>query len=112
MPKISPAKTWEGLAGGWIFCVIAAILAAGWLKTGYVTVYFGLVCGMITGFVSLCGDLLASYYKRKVKIKDYSNWLLGQGGFLDRFDSFLVTGAVYYFLYIVIFREEGSGFIK
>ncbi|MDP4262257.1 MAG: phosphatidate cytidylyltransferase [Bacteroidota bacterium] len=111
-PKISPTKTWEGLAGGWWCCMIAAILAAGWLKMGFVAIYFGLLCGVLTGLVSLWGDLLASFYKRKVQVKDYSNWLPGQGGFLDRFDSFLLTGAVYYWVYILIFKEGFSEFIK
>jgi phosphatidate cytidylyltransferase len=111
-PSISPSKTWEGLAGGWLFCIIAALLAAGWLKTGFVTIYFGLLFGILTGLISFWGDLLASYYKRKVMVKDYSNWLPGQGGFLDRFDSFLLTGAVYYILYVTVFKEGFSEFIK
>jgi phosphatidate cytidylyltransferase len=111
-PRISPTKTWEGLAGGWLCCIIAAILAAGWLKTGFVTIYFGILFGLLTGLVSFWGDLLASYYKRKVKVKDYSNWLPGQGGFLDRFDSLLMTGAIYYILYITVFKEGFDEFIK
>lgn len=111
-PKISPAKTWEGLAGGWICCIVAALLAANWLQPGVAIKYFGLFSGLLTGFISLCGDLLASYYKRKVQVKDYSDWLPGQGGFLDRFDSFLLTGAVYYLLYITVFKEGLSGFIQ
>ncbi|HVG41101.1 MAG TPA: phosphatidate cytidylyltransferase, partial [Chitinophagaceae bacterium] len=53
----------------------------------------------LTALFSLTGDLWASYYKRKIKIKDYSNLLPGQGGFLDRFDSLLITGAFYFILY-------------
>ena len=111
-PGISPAKTWEGLAGGWLAGIAAALLAAGWLKTEMNSLYIGLFSGSFTGFVAFMGDLLASYYKRKAQVKDYSNWLPGQGGFLDRFDSFLVTGAMYYLLYIVIFKSAFSTFIK
>ena len=35
------------------------------------------------------GDIIESYFKRKNKIKNSSNFLPGHGGFLDRFDSFI-----------------------
>jgi phosphatidate cytidylyltransferase len=109
VPKVSPAKTREGLAGGWLFCIAAAIMAAGWVSLSLSRAIF---FGLLTGLTCFIGDLLASYYKRKVQVKDYSNWLPGQGGFLDRFDSFLCTAAVYYFLYIIIFRDNFDFLIK
>lgn len=111
-PAISPTKTWEGLAGGWICCIIAAILAAGWLPITGPVLFTGIIAGLCTGLVSASGDLFASWYKRKTRVKDYSNWLPGQGGFLDRFDSFLATGCVCYWVYIVIFKEQFGLFIK
>jgi phosphatidate cytidylyltransferase len=99
-PSISPTKTIEGLAGGWICCIVAAILGGSWVKANISEV---VLFGLFTGFASVCGDLAASCYKRKLKIKDYSNWLPGQGGFLDRFDSLLVVGFLYYLLYILVF---------
>ncbi|HTD94074.1 MAG TPA: phosphatidate cytidylyltransferase [Chitinophagaceae bacterium] len=99
VPGISPTKTVEGLAGGWLFCILASLLAAAWVDFSLVKA--GLY-GLLTGGLSFCGDLLASWYKRKVKVKDYSNWLPGQGGFLDRFDSLIMTGCVYYLLYLFI----------
>ncbi len=68
--------------------------------------------GILTGLSSFAGDMLASWYKRKVNVKDYSNWLPGQGGFLDRFDSFLMTGLIYYLLYITIFKDRFSAFVN
>ena len=108
-PSISPAKTWEGLAGGWACCMIAAMLAANWI---FVPVSTALLFGLLTGATSFSGDILASWYKRKAEIKDYSNWLPGQGGFLDRFDSLLCTAAIYFFLCITIFRDGFDSFIK
>jgi phosphatidate cytidylyltransferase len=108
-PAISPAKTVEGLAGGWIFCIGAAMMAANWVSLQLHTAAF---FGLLTGLTCLTGDLLASYYKRRTGIKDYSNWLPGQGGFLDRFDSFIVTGAVYFLLYSTIFKEAFTSFTK
>lgn len=101
VPAISPAKTWEGLAGGWLFCIAVAMMTGDWVS---LSLYKAALVGILTGLSCLCGDLLASWYKRKVGVKDYSNWLPGQGGFLDRFDSFLVTGTIYFMLYITIFK--------
>jgi phosphatidate cytidylyltransferase len=94
-PKVSPTKTWEGLIGGWLCCIGAAIMGRGWVS---IPLPESMLFGLLTGFTSFTGDFLASYYKRKVQVKDYSNWLPGQGGFLDRFDSFLFAVAIYYLL--------------
>jgi phosphatidate cytidylyltransferase len=108
-PSISPAKTWEGLIGGWLFCILVAMASAGWINIPF---YKGAVFGIVTGSTCFAGDMLASWYKRKTGVKDYSNWLPGQGGFLDRFDSFLVTGSVYFILYSLIFKHALTPFIK
>jgi len=108
VPKISPAKTVEGLVGGWVCCMIAAIMASTWVT---LDLFSAFLFGMLTGFTCFSGDLLASWYKRKIEVKDYSNWLPGQGGFLDRFDSFLFTAAIYYLLYITIFNGRFDLFI-
>lgn len=108
-PQISAAKTVEGLAGGWLFCLIAAMLAANWVN---ISLTDAILYGILTGLCSFAGDMLASWYKRKVNVKDYSNWLPGQGGFLDRFDSFLMTGLLYYLLYITIFKDRFSAFVN
>jgi phosphatidate cytidylyltransferase len=92
-PSISPAKTREGLLGGWLFCIGVSAASANWIELPF---YKGAVFGLLTGATSFAGDITASWYKRKVCVKDYSNWLPGQGGFLDRFDSFLVTGFIYW----------------
>jgi phosphatidate cytidylyltransferase len=108
-PRASPSKTWEGLVGGWLFCIIAALLGASWLSLSF---SHAAMFGIFTGLTSSIGDLLASWYKRKIHVKDYSNWLPGQGGFLDRFDSFLFTGAVYYLLFVSIFKAGLAPFTQ
>jgi phosphatidate cytidylyltransferase len=92
-PTISPAKTVEGLTGGWIFCILTALVARSWVHQ---SLFIALLCGTLTGLTSFIGDITGSYFKRLVKIKDYSNFLPGQGGFIDRFGSLMVTGAVYF----------------
>lgn len=103
VPSISPGKTIEGLIGGFFCCMLVAAFTSDWVHFSRIT---GLLFGMVTIASSFTGDILASSYKRKIGIKDYSNWLPGQGGFLDRFDSFLFTGFVYYILHVFIFKEE------
>ena len=98
--KISPAKTVEGVMGGFSFSIISSLLLANWL---HISVVAALVLALITAVSSFAGDLTASYYKRKMGVKDFSNFLPGQGGFLDRFDSLLLTGFVYFLLYLLNF---------
>lgn len=94
VPRISPNKTVEGFIGGMVFCILVSLLnnslieASAWQRVGM---------GVVTSFTALAGDLLASYHKRKLGIKDYSKLLPGQGGFLDRFDSFSLTMCLYAF---------------
>jgi phosphatidate cytidylyltransferase len=94
-PKISPAKTSEGLAGGIFFCILSTVLVAQTLNLP--TIFLG----FITAVFAFTGDLLASKYKRIAGIKDYSNLLPGQGGFLDRFDSMIMAGFGYGVLYFI-----------
>jgi len=99
VPKISPTKTVEGFAGSLVFCIASSLLGAEWVG---ISIMQAILCGLITGLTCFCGDLLASWFKRQKKIKDYSNWLPAQGGILDRFDSFIFTGAIFYLVSIFI----------
>jgi phosphatidate cytidylyltransferase len=86
-PKISPAKTVEGLLGGLVAAVAVALLTNEVL--GLTTPSRAAALAVATGLAGLAGDLAASWVKRRAGIKDFSNTLPGQGGFLDRFDSLL-----------------------
>jgi len=97
-PRISPTKTLEGLAGGIFFCVLASILTAPWMNISFFT---AIMFGLFTSITGFAGDILASFYKRIVGIKDYSNFLPGQGGFLDRFDSFMMAAFCYSVIYFL-----------
>lgn len=92
VPQISPGKTVEGLIGGTLFCLVAAVLARGWV--GF-SIPQALLMGMTTAPLALMGDILASYLKRILQVKDYSRLLPGHGGVLDRFDSFMMVGLGY-----------------
>ncbi|QIG80282.1 phosphatidate cytidylyltransferase [Stakelama tenebrarum] len=81
-PKVSPAKTWSGLAGG--------VLLAGLF--GVLMTYFGLpsYLAAATPFLAVVaqlGDLFESHIKRVAGVKDSDNILPGHGGMMDRLDG-------------------------
>jgi phosphatidate cytidylyltransferase len=50
-----------------------------------------LAIGAIVAVAGTYGDLVESMFKRSLKIKDSGEAIPGHGGFLDRFDSFLLA---------------------
>lgn len=98
-PILSPKKTVEGSIGG----LLGSILCCG--LYGLVLNFFSqnisiihlIIIGLICGVVCQIGDLSASSIKRSVNIKDYSNFIPGHGGILDRFDSILFASITVYF---------------
>jgi phosphatidate cytidylyltransferase len=112
LPRISPKKSWEGLAGGLAtaMAVSAGIVLAAkrfaWLPGGplaELSALHALVLGLVLGIVGVLGDLVESMFKRSVNTKDSAGLLPGGGGgILDMFDSLTFTPAVLYF-YLVWF---------
>jgi phosphatidate cytidylyltransferase len=96
-PRVSPGKTVEGLIGGVVFAMGSALLLSNLEGMDP-----GRALALATGVVAFAfaGDFLASLYKRRYGIKDFSRLLPGQGGFLDRFDSLIAGGSFlgWYFL--------------
>jgi len=52
--------------------------------------------------ISVFGDLLFSYFKRINQIKDYSNFIPGHGGILDRIDSVSLSSTIYFVVSIIV----------
>jgi phosphatidate cytidylyltransferase len=90
-PSVSPNKTIEGLAGGLSAAVLFAVVLR---QTLPASMGSALLLGALIGVASLAGDLTSSWVKRRAGIKDYAATLPGQGGFLDRFNSFISSGAI------------------
>lgn len=85
-PRISPGKTWEGLLGG----AIAALLAAVALRIaglGGLSWIDHAVVAAVAAIVGPLGDLSKSMVKRAHHIKDFGRLLPGHGGVLDRIDA-------------------------
>ncbi|MGM0622332.1 MAG: phosphatidate cytidylyltransferase [Bacteroidota bacterium] len=91
LPRISPGKTVEGVLGGAVVAIITSFLFHN--LTGKQTLNSLLLVIAII-FFAFTGDALASVYKRKFGVKDFSQLLPGHGGFLDRFDSLIAGGAI------------------
>lgn len=98
-PRVSPGKSWAGVWGGLaavaVFALIVSQLAA---ASGSETVLLVLAT-LVTGAVSVLGDLLESMLKRFRGIKDSSQLLPGHGGIMDRIDS--LTAAIPVFALII-----------
>jgi phosphatidate cytidylyltransferase len=92
VPKVSPGKTIEGLAGGATVALVTALSLS--TEAGF-SWRDGLLYGVGICFAALCGDLLASLYKRTQGVKDYGRLLPAHGGVLDRFDSFIMAGVFF-----------------
>lgn len=88
-PRISPKKTWEGLAGGTAAALIAGPLLGTWLVG--LNPWLGVLLGALIAAAAPCGDFAISLFKRMANIKDSSNLIPGHGGILDRLDSLLFT---------------------
>ncbi len=98
-PRVSPGKSWAGVWGGLaavaVFALIVSQLAA---ASGSETLLLVLAT-LVTGAVSVLGDLLESMLKRFRGIKDSSQLLPGHGGIMDRIDS--LTAAIPVFALII-----------
>lgn len=108
-PKISPNKTWAGLAGACVFGGLVGflyLLGAGLLSVEShfeVPSLIGIfVTGMLMGLFGQGGDLVVSAMKRTAKVKDTGALIPGHGGLLDRIDSMLLAAPVFYFLFSVL----------
>jgi len=108
-PRISPGKTWEGLAGGLATGILASVLFARLAHSPDAapgTALFGrLVIGhnhawFLGGFlasIGVLGDLVESLLKRSAGMKDSGRLFPGMGGILDVLDSLLFAAPALYF---------------
>jgi phosphatidate cytidylyltransferase len=99
VPRISPHKTWEGLAGSVLACLAAGGALLPVLLHGHV--WQGLILGAVAAVVAALGDLVESMIKRDLGIKDMGSLLPGHGGALDRIDAMLLTAPVTWLLLTV-----------
>jgi phosphatidate cytidylyltransferase len=98
-PVISPAKTWEGMAGAAIFAAVTGSIFAA--ACGIMAVWVGAVFGIIFAFIGQLGDLAESMIKRDAHQKDSSQAVPGFGGVLDIIDSPLMAAPFAYLFFLL-----------
>jgi len=86
-PTISNGKTIEGTFMGLFFSILATVLIKDLIDINFL---YALILGFTIGLFSFFGDLLESFFKRRIGIKDSCKFILGHGGFLDRFDVYIL----------------------
>ena len=97
IPRISPKKTVEGLAGGLTGAAITGAIAVALFGLG-IPWWGGLIAGLLIGVVGVIGDLAESLLKRQAGIKDSGTLIPGHGGLLDRLDALLFTWTAGWFV--------------
>ena len=96
-PRVSPKKSWEGLAAGTLACMGLWDLFR--CPQAGIELPFALACGVAVAVASVVGDLAESRMKREAGVKDSGTILPGHGGFLDRLDSLILVCVVAYWVF-------------
>ena len=100
LSAVSPKKTWEGTIGGALLCVVTiSILGSTIGLAKSISTFHWVMMASVCAVFGTLGDLLESKMKRLAGVKDSGQIMPGHGGFLDRFDSMLMT-APFIYLYI------------
>lgn len=123
-PRISPKKSWEGLAGGVIVGAGVGIIlfflarhfswgpdGVFWASSGIPLIGFPgtLALSLLLVAVGVFGDLIESMLKRAAGIKDSARFIPGIGGLLDVVDSLVFAPiAIYFALQIAAAIHHGA----
>lgn len=88
IPRISPQKTVEGVAGGLAAAMVTSLLCILAFGLDVAPVLAALI-GLGLGTIGMLGDLAESMLKRHAGVKDSGSLIPGHGGILDRIDAML-----------------------
>jgi phosphatidate cytidylyltransferase len=98
IPRISPAKTWEGFVGAIVVSAGASVVfarCAGDRLFG-MNLTHALILGAMLSMTAVVGDLIESLFKREAGVKDSGRFFPGIGGILDLLDSLLFNAPIMY----------------
>jgi phosphatidate cytidylyltransferase len=96
-PRLSPSKTWEGLACGMVACIGAVEIAG--LYQDWFSGWDALWLGIGVAIGAPLGDLFESALKRGAGRKDTGRLFGAHGGALDRLDAVIFTIVVGYWVW-------------
>ena len=94
IPRVSPGKTWAGFLGG-----VVTTSVAGYFLAPYLTPLAGwhqAAAGALIATAGFIGDVTISAIKRDLGVKDFSSFIPGHGGILDRVDSLTFSAPVFF----------------
>jgi phosphatidate cytidylyltransferase len=92
--NISPNKTIEGSIGA--ICVSLLVPFALWFSFPHFEPVHLVITGLVVGIGGQLGDLVISYIKRDIGIKDMGTLIQGHGGILDRVDSMIFVAPIFF----------------
>ncbi|MDP6183696.1 MAG: phosphatidate cytidylyltransferase [Gammaproteobacteria bacterium] len=102
-PRISPKKTWEGVAAGAGAVLICVVIFEIVLP---IEAWHIPILSVLLAVAAQAGDLLESALKRVAGVKNSGSLIPGHGGILDRIDSLLLAGPVVY-VYASFITDSG-----
>jgi len=102
-PRISPGKTIEGLIGGLVANVAAALIAH-YTFFPELKLAHAVPLALVMGGLGVIGDLCESMLKRGAQTKDAAQIIPGHGGLLDRLDSIVFNAPLLYYYYVIFMK--------
>jgi len=100
IPRISPAKSWEGVFGGIVVSTVVGALYVHALRDTFqplgLTWVRAIPLGVGLAVCAIVGDLVESLFKRAANVKETGGVIPGMGGLLDVLDSILFTAPALY----------------
>ena len=103
-PNVSPRKTWGG-AIGCVFVTAGVVWALRSLLPWFGPLQL-LLSALIVGVGGQLGDLVISFVKRDLGVKDLGAVFPGHGGWLDRYDSLIFVSPLFFHM-IAFYYERG-----
>ena len=92
--RISPNKTLAGSVGAIVVSLVLPWLL--WFSFPHFSPALLVLTGLIVGIGGQLGDLVISYIKRDIGIKDMGATIQGHGGILDRVDSMIFVAPIFF----------------
>jgi phosphatidate cytidylyltransferase len=98
IPRISPAKTWEGFGGAILLSTATSAAFAHFFgaRMAGMNSFHAVMLGLVLGIAAAIGDLIESLFKREAGVKDSGRLFPGIGGILDLLDSLLFNAPIMY----------------
>lgn len=99
--KVSQTRNWASLLGSILVTIPVAWFVAPWLTP--FTRLEGVAMGVIIALGAFIGYIILSAIKQDLQIKDRGSMTPGQGGVLNRIDTFVYTAPLFYYLTLQLY---------